>query len=313
MSNYLILGGGGFIGQNLANFLASKGHEVLIIDKVNNTESLKHIDRDLMVKGRVKASQMRLHSVTSNRLSNIIRYTDCIIHLANMVGVDEVTKKPQQCINECIGIMKNLISANKNHHKPIFFASTSEVYGSQSEHMTEESPIMMTNTLSPRSSYVAGKLAAESMLIHSGQPFVIGRLFNVSGPYQSTRKAVIPKFISRARNNMDINVAMDDIRAFIHVYDVCKIIYKLMDLSKPVADDIFNIGNPGNCASMGHLANIIFDRYPKADKRNIIPATGKTYIGRRVPNVDKLVEHLGIRPKLSLFSIVDDYIGSIKK
>ena len=41
---YIVTGGAGFIGSNLVDRLLEEGHEVVIVDNLENEESLKRIE-----------------------------------------------------------------------------------------------------------------------------------------------------------------------------------------------------------------------------------------------------------------------------
>ncbi|NIU00014.1 MAG: NAD-dependent epimerase/dehydratase family protein, partial [Nitrosopumilaceae archaeon] len=112
MKKVFIIGGAGFIGSHLAKHLNGK-YEVWINDnfttgRQKNLEGVEYIDSDI---------------VTG------IEECDFIFHLAASVGVRYVNRNPKGAIKNNLDLERQVFEINEIHKKPLFFASTSEVYG----------------------------------------------------------------------------------------------------------------------------------------------------------------------------------------
>ena len=72
--NILITGGGGFIGSNLANYLAKKNFKVIVIDDLSVGDK-----RNLNKNRNIKFLKKNINQISSIKLKEKI---DCCIHLA---------------------------------------------------------------------------------------------------------------------------------------------------------------------------------------------------------------------------------------
>ena len=96
-----------------------------------------------------------------------------------------------------------LAQANKKK-KPVFIASTSEVYGkSQATPFREDGDLLLGPTVTGRWSYACSKAIDEYLALAYWKerklPTVIGRLFNTVGPRQTGRYGmVVPTFVRQA-------------------------------------------------------------------------------------------------------------------
>src|SRR5215475_5546288 len=95
MSNYLITGGAGFIGSNVADYYLSRGEGVTILDNFSRPGSEKHL---AWLKSR---HTTRLHVVRadirqpSRLLSDAAAEADVVFHLAGQVAVTTSVTDPR--------------------------------------------------------------------------------------------------------------------------------------------------------------------------------------------------------------------------
>ncbi|MFH1778087.1 MAG: SDR family oxidoreductase [Candidatus Omnitrophota bacterium] len=193
MSSYLVTGGAGFIGSNIAEQLAEKGNKVIIIDnlesgKLENIETFK--DTVEFVKGDIRDRKL---------LDKILPGVEYISHQAALRSVPKSLDNPQS-YNEVniAGTLTLLEAARDARVKRVVFASSSSIYGD-----TEILP--QTEDILPKliSPYALSKLAGEYycriFTKNFGMETVSLRYFNVFGPRQSLENeyaVVIPKFIT---------------------------------------------------------------------------------------------------------------------
>jgi nucleoside-diphosphate-sugar epimerase len=134
--------------------------------------------------------------------------------------------------------------------RPVFIASTSEVYGkSQAVPFRESGDLVMGPTHLGRWSYACSKALDEFLALayyaDRGLPVIIGRLFNTVGPRQIGRYGmVVPTFARQAVLNAPITVFGDgrQKRCFCHVKDVVRAIADLMERGD-LYGEVFNIGS----------------------------------------------------------------------
>ena len=197
----LITGGAGFIGYHLAKLLTSKEYAVDI------TDILKVDDFDVDLKkllSRNNCNYIKCNILEKNEINNLPKNYDLIIHLAAIVGVENVISNAYGVLTKNQLMLFNILKLAKTQkQKPRFiFASTSEVYaGSQFlnniEYPTKENTILSLPDLSlPRTSYMLSKIYGEAMCHASNLNYLILRPHNIYGPRMGM-KHVIPQLIKK--------------------------------------------------------------------------------------------------------------------
>ncbi len=190
---YLITGGAGFIGSNLAAELVSRGERVRIIDNFSSGrhENLEKIKNDIeLVEG----------SITNRALvDETVSGVDYVLHHAAIPSVVESVEDPVGSTDVNVGGTINVLdAARRNGVKRLVFASSAAVYGD-----LPDLPKSEESELKPLSPYAAAKLTGEYycrvFCELYGLETVCLRYFNVFGPNQDPQSeyaAVIPKFIN---------------------------------------------------------------------------------------------------------------------
>lgn len=190
---FLITGGAGFIGCNLAAKLADQGQSVRILDnfslgKIENIETLP--DEVDVIDGDIRDYWTVVDAVKD---------IDYVLHQAALPSVPRSVKNPLTTNEVNInGTLNVLEAARQAGCKKLVMASSSSVYGE-----SEELPKHEAMVPSPLSPYAVTKLTAEYYLKVYWElyrfPTVALRYFNIFGPRQdpnSEYAAVIPKFIT---------------------------------------------------------------------------------------------------------------------
>jgi CDP-paratose 2-epimerase len=126
----LVTGGAGFIGSNLADRLASEGHDVLIYDALTrpgvetNLEWLKRRHPR-----RISATVADVRDTAS--LASAAREASAVFHLAAQVAVTTSLTDPRADFDINLGASFALLDAlrQRGGHVPVVFASTNKVYG----------------------------------------------------------------------------------------------------------------------------------------------------------------------------------------
>src|SRR5690606_6718911 len=129
---------------------------------------------------------------------------DMVFHLAFPVGVETVMQTEKKVFAEHFKSSLYLFDWAAKNKTPLFFASSSEVYGNP----ITETPLKESDVLSPAefdlesSRFLYGKAKREleiegfKIFKKSTTPFIAGRYFNIFGPRQSNNQGmVIPRFL----------------------------------------------------------------------------------------------------------------------
>ncbi|HEY0111529.1 MAG TPA: SDR family NAD(P)-dependent oxidoreductase [Allosphingosinicella sp.] len=126
----LVTGGAGFIGCNIANALAERGHEVLIYDAL----SRPGVERNLAWLKELHGE--RISSIVADirdedELARAAREAQAVYHMAAQVAVTTSMVDPREDFEINIRGTLNLLDAVrlKGDGTPIIFASTNKVYG----------------------------------------------------------------------------------------------------------------------------------------------------------------------------------------
>jgi len=131
MSRYLITGGAGFIGCNLAAALIGKGHEVVIFDNLSRKGTDMNV-RWLRTRGRFTLIRGDLRNF--NDVQNAVRRAgrvDTVAHLAAQVAVTTSVSNPREDFDiNALGTFNLLEAVRLSGGDPvILFSSTNKVYG----------------------------------------------------------------------------------------------------------------------------------------------------------------------------------------
>jgi nucleoside-diphosphate-sugar epimerase len=258
-----------------------------------------------------------------NLLSELVDEADAVYHLAAAVGVRRIIESPVRTIETNIKGTELVLECAAKKGKPVFVASTSEVYGkSDNTPFREDDDIVLGASSRSRWSYAASKLLDEFLALayfkEKKVPVVIGRLFNTVGPRQTGRYGmVLPTFVLQALEGAPITVFGngEQSRCFGYVEDAVEAIVRLMTCDRAIGE-VVNIGNTEEI-TMGQLAQLVKDLARSNSAIQFIPydeayAPGFEDMMRRVPSVDKLYSLTGFRVTTTLTMIIDQVIGYMR-
>jgi UDP-glucose 4-epimerase len=309
---YLITGGAGFIGSHLAERLLEKGEHVVLLDNLStgSMENIRHL------KGSDRL-EYHLDGIENRQvLAELVDDADIIVHLAAAVGVKLIVESPVRTIETNVNGTQMILEAASKKKKLVLIASTSEVYGKNTNvPFHEDADLVLGATTKGRWSYAASKALDEFLALsywkEKKQPVIVVRFFNTVGPRQTGRYGmVLPNFVKRAIDGQPIEVYGNgqQSRCFCDVRDTVEALLRLMPLDRAVGE-VINIGNTEE-VTIENLAKIVKHRTGSDSPIQFVPydkayEPGFEDMMRRVPSIEKLHALTGFRPQTSLFDIID--------
>ncbi|PKO15323.1 CDP-paratose 2-epimerase [candidate division BRC1 bacterium HGW-BRC1-1] len=264
MAHYLITGGCGFIGSNLANTLLADGEKVTVFDNLarkgtaRNLEWLESQKRDgfEFIRGDIRdadaiAAAVRAHSY------------DAIFHFAGQVAVTTSVTNPREDFDvNALGTFNTLEAVRLAGIKvPFLFTSTNKVYGGM-----EDIPVVDRGTqydydglpngvpesrgLDFHSPYGCSKGAADQYVRDYGRiydiPTVVFRMSCQYGPRQfgNEDQGWVAHFIIAAHKGRDLNIFGDgkQVRDILYVEDLVRAFRMAAKEIAKTSGQIYNIG-----------------------------------------------------------------------
>ena len=316
---FLITGGAGFIGSHLTDALIGRGDQVVVLDNLatGNTANLAALSSNSNLE--IVAGSI----LDSDLVDSLVSKVDHVIHLAAAVGVFMIVDSPLASLETNIKGTETVLGACKKHQKAFLLASTSEIYGKNTNvPLNENSDRIIGSPLKSRWSYSEAKAIDESLAyfthLESKLPVRIVRFFNTVGPRQIGHYGmVVPRFVSAAIKNSPIEVYGDgkQSRAFCHIADVVEALLLVIDSPKTIGEAI-NIGNNSEI-NIGDLAKKVVE-VTKSSSPIVLKSYEDAYgegfeeLHRRVPDISKAKELLGWSPKRDLTQIIEDIAAFMK-
>jgi UDP-glucose 4-epimerase len=317
---HLITGGAGFIGSHLCDELLARGDEVHVLDDLStgSIENIRHL------KGR-PGFDYTIESLNHTAIvAELVDDADVVYHLAAAVGVQLIVESPVRTIETNVHCTEIVLAQASKKKKPVFVASTSEVYGkSRDLPYREDGDLMLGPTVRGRWSYACSKALDEFLAIAHWKerklPTVVGRLFNTVGPRQTGRYGmVIPNFVRQALADEPLTVFGDGTqsRCFCHVSDVVRAMADLMRRDDAYGE-VFNIGADEEISILD-LARQVQRMTESKSEITIVPyeeayEPGFEDMQRRVPDTSKIRSLLGWHPTRSLTEILSDVIDEHRR
>ena len=309
---FLITGGAGFIGSHLADRLLQRGDTVVLLDNLStgSMENIRHLKSS-------ERMSYHLDNLENRQLvAELVDDADIVVHLAAAVGVKLIVESPVRTIETNVNGTQMILEAACKKRKLVLTASTSEVYGKNTNvPFREDADLVLGPTTKGRWSYAASKALDEFLALSYWKekklPVIVVRLFNTVGPRQTGRYGmVLPNFVKAALDNKPICVYGNgqQSRCFCDVRDTVEALTRLIETSHSVGE-VINVGNTEEI-SIEALAQLVKQRTRSSSPIEFIPydrayEPGFEDMMRRVPNVDKLQALTGFRPQTPLTEIID--------
>jgi dTDP-glucose 4,6-dehydratase len=171
---------------------------------------------------------------------------DYVIHAACPADVSQLQKKPIEIINLCFNGTERILKA---------FKASTILYLSSG---------VVGNNLKP-SAYRDGKIAAESLCMHSGANVKIARIFSVMGQHMDLNsKLAITSFVRKALAKEQIEANKHAIRTYMYAVDL--VVWLLVILVDGKPQYPYDVGS-------SHLVNLV--QVAKQFSPNVIESFGE--------------------------------------
>lgn len=296
MAHYLVTGGAGFIGSNIAIELVRREETVRIIDNLatgrkENIESI--LDRIEFIEGDICDLDIIRRAASG---------IDYVLHQAAIPSVARSVEDPVTTnAANVTGTLNVLLSARDAGVKRLVFASSSSIYGDSPTLPKEEN--MPPNPLSP---YAASKLIGEyyCKIFQSlfGLETICLRYFNVFGPRQdptSHYAAVIPIFITAVAGGRQPTVYGDGLqsRDFTFIENVIEANLLACAAPKEATGEVYNVAC-GECFTLLDLLDEIANVLNKKAKPLFEPARPGD-VKHSLADISRARKSLFFEPKVS--------------
>ncbi len=275
-----ITGSTGFIGKNLIRSYADSDLEILKINR-NNFKNKNFFKKIL------KKSDCLIHCIGSGQVHKIKKYS----HFENNFYT---TKYLIQNIKEL---------KKKNLH--LIFLSSQAVYKKKNKNSIRERDLTV-----PMNDYGRSKLMSEKLLKKLKlKKITILRLFSIYGV--GLKKQIIWDACNKiSMNNGNFGGSGNQVRDFLNVDDLSKLIIKIIYSKKNYNFKVFNVGS-GKGRKIKSIINII--------KKNLNPKLKINYEKQNVQDInfiadiEKLKKYFKWKPKSNFFEELSKFIFWFKR
>lgn len=298
-STFLIPGGAGFIGSNLAEAILELGYKVKVLDdfstgKRENIERFKNNPNFLLIEGDIRDIKT---------CEEAVKNVDYILHQAAWGSVPRSIEMP--LVYEEINIKGHLNmmeAARKANVKKFVYASSSSVYGDHPQLPKVEgaegkilSPYALTKRVNEEYADLYFRLY--------GLETIGLRYFNVFGRYQDPHgfyAAVIPKFVKSLLNDQapTINGDGETSRDFTYIDNVIEANLKACLASKEASGKAFNIAYGGR-ETLNNLYLKLCELLEKSIPANYGPERAGD-IRHSNASIENTKKYLGYNPEFSM-------------
>jgi UDP-glucose 4-epimerase len=301
----LVTGGAGFIGSHLVDRLLAEGANVTVLDNFST-------GRETNLNTQASSLRVVRGNVTDEALVEVlVAEHPLVFHLAAAVGVAHIMSDPVGSLRTNVRGTENVLAAAHRHGSRVVLASTSEIYGRNTEVPFKESANRVLGpTWIHRWSYSTSKAVDEHLAFgyaEQGLRVSIVRYFNSYGPRidEGGYGSVIARFVTQALSGEPITVHGDgqQTRCFTYVTDTVEGTL-LAARRKEALGNVFNIGSREEL-KIRDLAERIRTALRSGSPITLVPYASAYPKGfqdtlRRVPDLARAHDVLGYSPAVSL-------------
>jgi len=306
----LIVGGLGYLGARLANYLLSKNFDVFISSSRKDATLPKQLDGSKLLYFDFSNSEQICQNIADINHAVFLASPD----------FDASKKNPEKSIKFHTEYFYNFLHAlSRTSINYFIYVSTSHVYGSQTSLIDEKSLTFPKNTYS-----YSHKLSEEIILKYFHREELNGAILRASNIFgkplfdsDSCWKLFVNDVSKQAvlNNKIFINSDPDIVRDFITIDSFILAIHKLISTEMYSSSPIFNLGS-GNSSSLYEMASLVKDRVKVclgkdieiiSKEPNRVNISGNEY----VYDSSKLETLLSLKLNHSKYSCIDELIHHV--
>jgi UDP-glucose 4-epimerase len=296
MTRYLITGGAGFIGSNLAEGLLAEGKDAAIFDNFSTgrRENIEGLEGLHVIEG-----DLRNYDEIRGALDGV----DIVFHEAALPSVAKSILDPVKSNkNNIDGTVNLLLAARDAGVKKVVYAGSSSAYGD-----AETLPKIETMRENPISPYAVNKLTAEQFCRVFSKVYELDtavlRYFNIFGPKQdpsSPYSGVISLFVTKllAGEQPVIYGDGEQSRDFTFIANVVSANFKAAEAG-PTHGETFNIAC-GAAVTVNRLFEIIRDLTGAKGVEPIHAEPRKGDVRHSLAEISKARNAFGYEPRVDL-------------
>ena len=290
MARYLITGGAGFLGINLARFLLARGHDVASLD----IAPFDYPERDRV---DIHTGDIR----DNDAVARAVEGADVVVHTAAALPL---YKKKDILTTDIDGTRNVLAAAFQARAERVIHISSTAVYGIPYHH-----PLLEDDPLVGVGAYGAAKIAAEELCLEyrgKGLCAPIIRPKSFVGPERLGVFAILYEWAGEGRSFPVLGSGRNRYQ-LLDVEDLCEAIYLAATAPPEAANDTFNIG-ARDFATLGEDYQAVLDEAGFGKRIRPLPAAPLILVLR-------ILEKLGVSPlyKWVYETVAKDSYVSIEK
>ncbi len=211
------------------------------------------------------------HSISyGSNVQEIIPEGSGILLLASNPNINLAESNPSIDFDKGTIITNEVVEASRIRKSPfLIFTSGSGVYGERGEHILTESD----SCIFPISTYASSKIAGESLICAYSKMFGIKsyvfRFGNVVGPRQT--HGVTYDFVKQLKSGNGVLKVLGNgtqSKTYVHVTDVCKAIFKVLEVGVSENFSIHNVGSD-SYITVKEIADLTIEKFNLLNKANI--------------------------------------------
>lgn len=293
----LVLGGAGYIGSVLCEYLKEKGMDVIVFDNFL-------YEKNIWKKYGPNAIKADIRNI--DKLQPAIEMADAIVNLAAISNDPASDLQPKLTWQVNYKVNETIAKLCRGSHKRVVYASSCSVYGFSNEGEFNENSKMGPVTL-----YARTKMLSEDCYLDKNIDGIVLRFATVYGDSPKPRFDLVVNTMigtSYFANKIIVNGG-NQWRPVVHVKDVAQAIYLALTAKNP-KNRVYNVGSNEQNYRISDLGEIIHNKMP-----NVKLIQNESSIDNRSykVNFDRIVKDLGFEAKFTVADAVDELYKEFKE
>ena len=229
-----VIGGAGFIGSHLVDFLIKERDcEVIVLDNLITGQTKNINPKAKFIWHDIRDNENELARIF---LDNEIEY---VFNYAAEPYIPECFERPMHFFDiNATSVLRVLNACQQASIKGLLQVSSAEIYGDMKGKIKESDPV------EPHSTYGVSKLAADGLVQvrwkEASVPAIALRQFNCVGE-RETHEYVIPEIISQLSKSSQVNLGNNSFRDFLYAGDAVRMAVELLERGN--FGEVYNMGS----------------------------------------------------------------------